>query len=166
MQRNPQWQQTLLRRIPEEKFQNIAFALLAAAVMLVTLFGGGEIGLSDNGDFSRVLRGSSLYFTETNKSFVYVGRYGIELHGDSLLSNLGHILFSADGVANYPSIQLVVVRLTVAANLLWNAISGSPLATYRLWTLGVTYVLLYSFALYFLFRQIRLKKPGGHALPN
>lgn len=159
MQRNPQWQQTLLRRIPEEKFQNIAFALLAAAVMLVTLFGGGEIGLSDNGDFSRVLRGSSLYFTETNKSFVYVGRYGIDLHGDSLLSNLGHILFSADGVANYPSIQLVVVRLTVAANLLWNALSGSPLATYRLWTLGVTYVLLYSFALYFLFRQIRLKKP-------
>lgn len=136
----------------------VAFlAVLIFVIVLSILFAGDDIGLSDNGDFGRVMNASSLIFRETDKSFTYIDEYAISLTGNSALGNIFKILFSAEGVRDYPSIQIVFVRISVIVNLFINKLTGSDMSVYRLGVLGVMYAVMYTAALSLLLAQFRLK---------
>ncbi len=143
-----------------QRWIDSGMALIGVIIILCILFAGGEIGLSDQGDFSRVMKGSSLQFTVADRAFTYVGDYTIRITGRSFLDNVRIILFSPVGIDSYPNIQLLLVRLTVVGNLFWNGLTGHAPEHYRLWTLAAVYALLYGLALYALFRSIRLKNPA------
>jgi hypothetical protein len=124
---------------------------------MLVLFLGYNVGLSDQSDFSRVMNVSSLAHCVHDRAFIFVDRYTIVLHETSLLSNIVRILFTTENFADYPSIHVVVVRVSVVVNLFINAVTGSDLTVYRLGILGAATALVYAGLLFWLFRQIKLK---------
>lgn len=141
----------------------LCFGVAALLLILWALFAGRTAGLSDNGDFARVMNASSLEYRTADKAFVYVDEYTIRLTDGSLWDNLTRILFGREGLGAYPSVQIPVVRLSVAANLLWNALTGGDRTIYRLGTLGALYAVLYAAALAFLLAQFRLRRRWADA---
>jgi hypothetical protein len=141
-----------------DKYAVPFYAVIILLVILFVLFAGNNVGLSDNGDFSRVMDASSLLFNETDKSFTYIDEYRISLTENSAIMNAAKILFSLKGVRYYPSIQIVFVRISVVLNLFVNALTGSDPSVYRLGFLGCIYALMYTAVLSFLLAQFKLKK--------
>ncbi|MCL2574031.1 MAG: hypothetical protein FWE34_05700 [Defluviitaleaceae bacterium] len=142
-----------------KKWDNVTFATLALGIMLSILFLGYNVGMSDQSDFGRVMDASSLTHYVHDRAFIFIDRYTIILEPNSLLSNAWRIMFSEEGIENYPSIHLLFVRLSVVANLFINRIIGAPLDVYRIGILGGMTAVMYAALLYWLFRQIRLQNP-------
>jgi hypothetical protein len=136
----------------------LCWGLLALVLALAVLFAGKNIGLSNNGDFQRVMNASSLTFAGDEKAFTYNGRYKIELGDKSAAGNVAQILFGGEGFKKYPSLQVAFTRISVVANLVLNKLTGSDMTVYRLEVLGAMYALLYAAALMFLMAQFRLEK--------
>jgi len=137
------------------RWGDVLFALFALIIVLMVLFWGTPVGLSDNADFSRVMDAASLSRGTAAHAFVFVDTFEIRVEEGSLLSNVSRILFSADGLDAYPSIHVFFVRLSVAANLVLNRIIGAPLTVYRLGILGAATALAYVGLIFALFRQLK-----------
>lgn len=146
------------------KYQHLFWGAAALVIILCTLFAGGEIGLSDNGDFGRVLQNASLAPAPADSSFWFVKTYAIRLQDGGLLRNTARILFDTSALGSYPSVQILFVRLSVALNLLYNYAAGCELSRYRIGVLGIMYSICYAWALSFLCAQIRLSKRWMDAL--
>ena len=134
------------------KYCGAVCGLVALLIILLTLFGGAEIGLSNNGDFSRVMRASSLSFGDVKPSYTYVSEYSFSLPEGSRLQGVLHILFSSEGWKQYPSVHVILVRLSAAVQYLFGA------SKYRMGVLGVIYAILYAGGLSVLCHSIRLSR--------
>ncbi|MBO4897827.1 MAG: hypothetical protein J5590_05985 [Clostridia bacterium] len=132
------------------KKRYIAIFLFSLFVILLTLFRGDNVYLSDNGDFERVMRLSSLYKSGS-------GEILINLNGQSLFSSLLKILFGFKGFLTYPSSQVILVRLGVAVNVLSNVIFHKAPETFNIYILGFLFGVLYALALSFTLGQIGFK---------
>lgn len=140
------------------RWNGLIFGLLALAIVLCVLFAGEEIGLSNNGDFSRVMGACSLSYGERIPSHTYADAYTIDLSHGSWSANLSSILFGTAGLRRYPSLHVPFVRLSVAVNLVVNKVMGWEMSAYHLGVLGVMYALLYAFAIGFACAQVRLRR--------
>lgn len=140
-----------------KKWSSLILAVLGLLIALATLYHGDDIGLSDNGDFDRVMNTCSLSFCDEIPCFIYVDSFSINLSDDDAISNACRIMFSGDNWENYPSIQVPIVRISVVINLFINHITGGDMTQYRLGVLGTMYCLIYAFLLFVMFRQIQLK---------
>jgi hypothetical protein len=147
-----------------DKRGSVCLGFIAFAVMLAVLFGGRTIGLSNNGDFLRVMDASSLQFDTDDGAFAFDNTYRIRLTESSAAGNVLKILFSDEGYSNYPSLQIPIVRLSVVANLILNKVTGSDMTLYRLGVLGVMYTALYAAVISFLLGQFCLKSRGADIL--
>ena len=134
------------------------FGLLALVLILWTLFAGDGIGLSNNGDFGRVMRAASLSFGTRTPAHTYVDAYVIDLSHGSAPANLAAILFGTTGLGSYPSVQVVLVRLSVAVNLVVNKLLGWEMSTYHIQVLGAMQAALYAAGIGFLASQVRLRR--------
>jgi len=141
------------------KWNNVLLALIALIIMMLVLFLGNGVGMSDQSDFGRVMDASSLTHYVHDRAFVFIDRYTIILEPTSLLSNATRIMFGDEGIENYPSIHLLFVRLSVVANLVFNRITQAPLYIYRIGFLGAMTAVIYAALIYWLFRQINLNSP-------
>lgn len=133
-------------------------ALLALAVISLTLFSGGGVGLSDNGDYGRVMTTNSLAWAVDDPRFVYQDTFRMVFQGDSPLEKLTNLLFGLDGIGTYPSIHLVFMRLSLLGNLALNFLTGQELAVYHVQVLGAIYTLCWAGLLFLLFRSFQLKR--------
>lgn len=136
-------------------YGNILLGLLAFLLIVFTLFGGDEIGLSDNGDFDRVMRTNSIEKTDDGSSFVYVSGYKMSLEGESAREHLEGLLLSTENAREYPSVHLLFVRVSTLGNYLFNWVTGADLALYRMGALGLIYTLCYSLAISWFFSAFR-----------
>ncbi|MGI5928464.1 DUF6273 domain-containing protein [Pseudoflavonifractor sp.] len=139
-----------------DRFGPLLLAALAAVIMTLVLFTGGGAGLSNSGDFGRVLSTNSLDYAESTGSFVYEDTFRMVFQGDSAGEKLWNLLFNLDNTAAYPSIHLVFVRASLAGNLALNVLTGQSLDTYHIQVLGLIYLLCYTGLLLLLFRSFRL----------
>lgn len=130
----------------------------AFVLIVLVLFAGKNIGLSDNGDFKRVMDASSLSFTGDEAAYAYNGRYRIVLGQSGAAGNVLKILFGGEGFDNYPSLQVPLVRISVVLNLVINKLSGTEMTVYRLEILGLMNALLYAAAFGFLAASFRLPR--------
>ena len=140
------------------------FGALALVITLLVLFGGGEIGLSNNGDFARVMRAASLSYGARVPSHTYAGVFVIDLSHNSAPENLKSILFGTAGLRDYPSVHVAAVRLSVVLNLVLNKLMGWEMNTYHIGVLGVMYTVLYAAGIGFLLSQFRLRRVWQDAL--
>lgn len=125
--------------------------------MAFILYSGDGAGLSNNGDYTRIMKTNSLEFvTPLNVPYVYQATFRMDLEGRSPAD----ILLSLDGVDAYPSVHLLFIRASMGANLALNALEGSPMETYRVQVLGLLYLLCYAGLFLLLFRSFSLPKPG------
>ncbi len=136
----------------------LLFGALALAAVLCVLFAGEEIGMSNNGDFNRVMAACSLRYGQRLPTFTYADTYVIELEQDSAVKNVAAILFGAEGLDRYPSIHVLAVRLSVLANLVLNKLAGWEISTYHIGVLGAMYALLYAGGIGFLLSQFQLRR--------
>ncbi len=139
-----------------DRFGPFLLAALAAVIMALVLFSGGGAGLSNNGDFGRVLSTNSLDYAESTGSFAYEDTFRMVFQGDSAGEKLWNLLFNLDNTAAYPSIHLVFVRASLAGNLALNVLTGQSLDTYHIQVLGLIYLLCYAGLLLLLFRSFKL----------
>ena len=65
------------------RYHPFFLAALAAVLMALVLFAGGGAGLSNNGDFGRVLSTNSLDYAESTGSFAYEDTFRMVFQGDS-----------------------------------------------------------------------------------
>ena len=146
------------------RWNGLIFGLLALAVVLWVLLAGDGVGLSNNGDFSRVMGASSLSYGERIPSHTYADAYAIDLSHGSWSANLSSILFGTAGLRRYPSLHVPFVRLSVAVNLAVNKVMGWEMSIYHIQVLGCMYALLYAAAIGLLCYQIRLRRLWADAL--
>ena len=97
-----------------EKYGAAFLALLAAALMAFILYSGDGAGLSNNGDYTRIMKTNSLEFvTPLNVPYVYQASFRMNLEGRSP----AELLLSPDGTEAYPSVHLAFIRASMGANL-------------------------------------------------
>ena len=140
------------------KYCGLLFGALALIVVSCVLFAGQDIGLSNNGDFVRTMNACSLGFGDRIPSHTYADTFRISLPHDSPWENVASILFSTGGVRNYPSLHVLVVRISVVLNLMVNKLAGFPMDTYHLSVLGGLYALLYAAGIGLLLSQFQLRR--------
>lgn len=125
--------------------------------MAFILYSGDGAGLSNNGDYTRIMKTNSLEFvTPLNVPYVYQATFRMDLEGRSPAD----LLLSLEGVDAYPSVHLLFIRASMGANLALNALAGAPMETYRVQVLGLLYLLCYAGLFFLLFRSFSLPKPG------
>lgn len=141
-----------------DRFGNYILGVLGFALIMYVLFYGPNTGLSDNADFGRVMKASSLAYIETDKAFLYVENYAVRFNGGSTAERIANLLFGTENIRYYPSIQLIFVRISVFLNVVFNYLRGSDPGVFRLSVLGSVYSVIYAVLLFALFTEIRLKK--------
>lgn len=145
-------------KICYDRFGNYILSALGLVIIIYVLFCGPNIGLSDNADFGRIMKASSLSYNEMEKAFLYVENYAIRYSGGSSAEKVTNLLFGMENVLYYPSIQLIFVRTSVLLNAVLNYLRGSDPSVFRLSVLGSVYSVIYAVLLLALFMEIRLKK--------
>lgn len=140
--------------------KDICLSLLALIVIVYVLFSGEPVGLSDNGDFDRIMYSNGLAYTvpAEQRRFTYQNSYCIIFKGETTAKKLLNALFHIEDFGNYPSIQHAFIKLSVGANILINIITGADIHVYRLEVLGLIYAFLYGLALFKLFSGISIRK--------
>lgn len=136
----------------------VCLGAAALILMVLVLFGGRTIGLSNNGDFKRVMDAASLQFDADDGDFAFDNTYIITLTEQSAAGNILKILFGAEGWQNYPSLQVPIVRISVVLNLVLNKLTGGDITVYRIEVLGLIHCVLYAAVIMFLTAQFRLKR--------
>lgn len=144
-----------------EKRGALCLALAAALLMGLVLFAGGGAGLSNNGDFVRVMSANHLVFDGGTGSFVYEDSFRMDFDGPLTPGVVKELLLSLTGVGGYPSIHVAFVRLSLLGNLALNALLGLEANAYHVQVLGAIYLLCYAVLLYLLFRSFSLPRPGA-----
>ena len=124
------------------KWCGLLFGALALVITLCVLLAGDGIGLSNNGDFVRVMNASSLSYGARVPSHTYADTFVIDLSRGSALKNILAILFGTAGLRAYPSIHVIVVRLSVVLNLVLNKLMGWEMSAFHIQVLGVMHTLL------------------------
>jgi len=140
--------------------KNIVFSLLAVITIIYVLFSGPPVGLSDNGDFERVLYSNGLEYRvpPEQRRFIYQNSFYIVYKGETEQEKILHALFHIDNFRNYPSIQSIFIKLSIGANILLNTITGADSRIYRIEVLGLIYTFLYGLAMFALFSSIRIRR--------
>jgi hypothetical protein len=141
-----------------DAYSAFIWGALAFLLTALILFAGKNIGLSDNGDFKRVMDASSLVFTGDEAAYAYNGRYRIVLGQSGAAGNVLRILFGGERFDKYPSLQVPLTRISVVLNLVVNKLSGTEMTVYRLEILGLLNALLYAAAIGFLAASFRLQR--------
>lgn len=133
-------------------------ALIKTAIIFVpafiiicsTLYSGQDVVLTNNGDFFRIANLCSLVSDET-------GEFRIALAGDNYIKNIGTIFLTPRDISQYPSAQLIFVRLAVAVSYTANLLSGGAADAYNPFYLSFMMAVLYAAALAFTLSQIKIK---------
>lgn len=103
-------------------------------------------GLSDNGDFYRIMKVNKLQFVdEVNKAFSVKTSYSMELSGDNFFEKLMSTWETSDKEFYYSS-HCIIISLSKSINYICNCLFGGCENYYNIKILGMIYVILFSFA--------------------
>lgn len=146
-----------LKKFVKAYAEDIILALAAVAVIFLALLYGGSVGLSDNGDFRRVMEPNGISFTSLpdERSFVFNNKYHMSFSGSTPVEKIGNLLFSIKNPGHYPSIQHAFIKIAMAANIAINYIGGHDLHIFRIEVLGAIYAFIYGFSLFLLLTAVK-----------
>jgi len=119
-------------------------AILCGIVIFLYLNFPTPIGVSNNGDFTRIISEQGINYLDSTRAFSKFQKdYTMNL-GGSIHSFLVPDLSKYE----YYSSQSIFISLSKVLNLAVNKITSQPLDTYNLQVLGFLNIVLFSFALY------------------
>lgn len=126
-------------------------ALLTVVLCMTVLYAGSNVGLSDNGDFRRVLAANYMdYADSTDNRYLFKDQYVMSVTGGSTMERLGSLFATSQDEVEYTSPHFAFIKLSKLLNYWSNCITGQPPETYSLWWLALLYSLLLGGAAYLL----------------
>ncbi len=128
-------------------------AVVVFIVSVCVLYLGDNVGMSDNGDFRRVLLTNNIEYKDSdNHYYLFKDEYKMKLDSKS---NVGTALYSAwqtnDEEEIYSSPHFLIIKLSKLANVIANAIKGAPLDVYNIAYMAVIYIFMLSCAAWVIF---------------
>lgn len=119
---------------------NCLLILSVIAILGSSLFIGNSVGLSDNGDFNRVITPNRIYYEDgAREPFVFTDRFKLAFEGDGRFEKIFNTLFTLDG--RYITTQHLFIKISILLNLCFNAVSGTDFSVYHIEWLGAAYCL-------------------------
>lgn len=135
-------------------------AFVVLAVSLLVLFWGDNVGLSDNGDFARVITPNNIsYADDTDHYYLFKEDYVMDLHNAGSLPSAMREAWKGSNEDMYYSPHFLIVKLSKEMNVIANALSGKALTAYNIKYLSFIYVLMLSIASWIIFTFFAEYKP-------
>ena len=127
-------------------------ALLVAILSFTVLFAGDNVGLSDNGDFRRVLLGNNLkYADETDHYYLFKEDYKMTVEGNTFFEKVKSVCETDKENEIYSSPHFVVIKLSKVLNLAANTVFHRDETLYDIFYLAAIYIFLLTLAAWGIF---------------
>lgn len=135
------------------------FFIIVFLIQCQVLFGSGTVGLSDNGDYIRVMKPNRIVKIEDSpySSFTFTGTYYMKPEGTTTGEKIANAVFSLDSPMSYPSLQHFFIKLAIMINIIYNRIAGDDIFTFHIGAMGILYIVMYSASLALLMEYLKGK---------
>ncbi len=132
------------------------FPLIGAIIVFVVSFSvlylGNNIGLSDNGDFRRVLLANNMeYEDEDNHYYLFKQDYKMNVEGDTFPEKISYLCESNNEEEIYSSPHFVIIKASKIMNFVVNTIIVKDETHYNIAYLAFIYILMLSIAAWGIF---------------
>ena len=132
------------------------FPLVGAIIVFVLSFSvlylGNNIGLSDNGDFRRVLLVNNMeYENEDNYYYLFKQDYKMKVEGDTFWEKVSYLCESNNEEEIYSSPHFIIIKASKVMNFIVNSILVRDETHYDIWYLAFIYILMLSMAAWGIF---------------
>ncbi|HHW48631.1 MAG TPA: hypothetical protein GXX14_08450 [Clostridiaceae bacterium] len=129
--------------------------LLVLIILGASLFLSDTVGLSDNGDFKRVMVPNRIYYGEEGReAFAFTDRFKLTFEGNGRFEKLYNSIFTL--AQPYVTTQNFFIKASILLNLAQSILMGTDLSVYRIQWLGVLYCLFLTVSLGMIFINVRL----------
>lgn len=142
-----------------KRVQPFLFFIILVCIQFYILFGNGMTGLSDNGDFIRVMRPNYIVNRETGPEnrFTFIKNYYLEPKGSTKAEKALNLLLTLEEPMSYPSLQHLFIKFGILVNLLFNSITRRDILTFNIGALGLLHITAYAASLALLMDNLRGK---------
>lgn len=123
------------------------FPLIGAIIVFILSFSilylGDNVGLSDNGDFRRVLLVNNMeYENENNYYYLFKQDYKMKIEGDTFFEKIKYLCTSNGEEDIYSSPQFIIIKASKVMNFLANKIMSYDETKYNIAFLAFIYILM------------------------
>lgn len=141
------------RAIWRSRIIPIIGAVLVFIISFSVLYLGDNVGVSDNGDFRRVLLTNNIkYADDTDHYYLFKERYVMKLENESNVFTAMHSAWQTNKDEEiYSSPHFLIIKISKELNVLANAVSGRPLSEYNIVYLALLYIFMLSVAAWVIF---------------
>ncbi len=128
-------------------------AVIVFIVSFSVLYMGDNVGVSDNGDFRRVLLTNNIeYADDTDYYYLFKQHYIMKLENDSNIFTAMHSAWQTNKDEEiYSSPHFLIIKISKELNVLANAVSGRPLTSYNIAYLALLYTFMLTIAAWVIF---------------
>lgn len=132
------------------------FPLLGAIIVFVlsftVLYFGDNAGLSDNGDFRRVLLANNIeYADDTNYYYLFKQDYKMVVEGDGFWDKLAYLTENNTEEEIYSSPQFIIIKASKILNFVMNTVLVKDETNYNIAYLAFLYILMLAVAAWGIF---------------
>ena len=142
-----------MNRIIRNRVIPAAGAVIVFIISFCVLYLGENVGLSDNGDFRRVLLMNNIeYRDSSNHYYLFKQDYTMQLEDESDFKNAVISAWKTnDKEEIYTSPHFLIIKLSKVLNVIANTVSDKPLTQYNIIYLALLYIFMLSVAAWVIF---------------
>lgn len=127
-------------------------AIIVFLISFSVLYLGDNIGLSDNGDFRRVLLVNNLeYKDDSNYYYLFKQDYKMKVEGETFKEKIAYLCQTNTEEEIYSSPQFIIIKASKVMNFVVNTIFRFDETTYNIGYLAFIYILMLSMAAWGIF---------------
>lgn len=139
---------TTAARILRGRLIPVIGAVIVFFVSLSVLYMGEHVGLSDNGDFRRVLLSNNIsYADDTDYHYLFKEEYVMDkLDERNVFTAMWTAWASNADEEIYSSPHFLLIKISKELNVISNAVTGAPLSSYSIFWLALLYIFMLTVA--------------------
>lgn len=127
-------------------------AIIVFVLSLSVLYLDDNIGLSDNGDFRRVLLVNNMeYENSDNHYYLFKQDYKMKVEGDGFFDKISYLCESNKDEEIYSSPQFIIIKASKVMNFVVNTVTGQDESKYDISYLALLYIFMLSMAAWGIF---------------
>ncbi|MGN0183313.1 MAG: DUF6273 domain-containing protein [Candidatus Ornithomonoglobus sp.] len=153
LNKTPHGPRITLGGLLRERILPVLGAVIVFLVSLSVLYAGENVGLSDNGDFSRVLLTNNIeYADKTDYNYLFKQNYVMKLGtADSVPAAMAEAWKTNMEEEIYSSPHFLIIKLSKELNIIANAVTGRQLTDYNIAYMALLYIFMLSVAAWVIF---------------
>ncbi len=123
----------------------LAGAIIVLLLSFSVLYLGDNVGLSDNGDFRRVLIVNNMeYADESNHYYLFKQDYKMKVEGDTFFGKIHYLCTANSDEDIYSSPQFIIIKASKVMNFIVNTVLAKDETDYNIAYLAFIYILMLS----------------------